>query len=157
ERAHIVLVEDGVNRYALPGVEGHDMKPLLANLFLVGLLLQLPLAAAVIARRLWRGLPVFAAYSLSNMFATAVLYTFSKVTVSPYLHFYAYWTFEGVAVLLGFGVVYEVFRELLGSYSALRRIAVVAFRWVVTGLILLAFVVAYTKPSGPQHPLMAAV
>jgi len=132
------------------------MKILLANLVLAGTILQLPLAAAVIGKRLWRTFPVFAAYSLWNLAATVVLYTSPKLGLSRNLYFYTYWVLEGVGVLLGFGVVYEVFKELLGPYAALRRIAAGAFRWVLAGLVLLAFVVAYARPSG-LPPLMAAV
>jgi hypothetical protein len=132
------------------------MKILLANLVVVGTVLQLPLAAAVIGKRLWRSFPVFAAYSLTNLIATVVLYTTLKINPSSYVYAYGYWVFEGIAVVLGFGVVYEVFRELLAPYAALRRIAAGAFRWVLAGLILLACIVAYARPSG-LSPLRAAV
>jgi hypothetical protein len=132
------------------------MKVFLANLVLVGTILQLPLAAAVIGKRLWRSFPIFAAYSLTNLVAAVVLYGTRKIGPSSYLNFYTYWAFEGIAVVLGFGVVYEVFRELLEPYAALRRIAAVAFRWVLAGLVLLACIVAYARPSG-LHPLLAAV
>jgi hypothetical protein len=132
------------------------MKVLMANLVLVGTILQFPLAAALIGKRLWRRFPVFAVYSLWNLVAAVVLYVVPRLGLSPYVHFYTYWAFEGVAVVLGFGVVYEVFRELLEPYAALRRIAAVAFRWVLAGLVSLAAVVAYARPSG-MRPLMAAV
>src|SRR5262249_23353991 len=132
------------------------MKILLANLVLAGTILQLPLAAAVIGKRVWRTFPVFAAYSFWNLAATVVLYTSPKLGLSRNLYFYTYWVLEGIGVLLGFGVVYEVFKELLKPYAALRRIAAAAFRWVLAGLVLLACVVAYARPSG-LPPLMAAV
>jgi hypothetical protein len=132
------------------------MKVLLANLVLAGTILQLPLAAAVIGKRLWRSFPVFAGYSLWNLFATVVLYATPRLGVSRSLYFYSYWIFEGIGVLLGFGVVYEVFKGLLAPYAALRRIAAGAFRWVLAALVLLACVVAYARPSG-LPPVMAAV
>jgi hypothetical protein len=133
------------------------MKSFLANLVLAGLVLQLPLAVVVVGKRLWRSLPIFSAYALSNLLATVALFTLAKFTGPPYLYFYAYWICEGIAVLLGFGVVYEVFRELFEPYAALRRVATVTFYWVLVGLLLLGCVVVYAQSSAPQHPLAAAV
>jgi hypothetical protein len=132
------------------------MKTLLANLALAATVLQLPLAAAVIGKKLWRSFPVFTAYSLTNLVAAVVLYGTRRIGPSSYAYFYTYWAFEGIAVVLGFGVVYEVFRELLQPYAALRRIATVTFRWVLAGLIVLACIVAYARPSG-LPPIMAGI
>jgi len=132
------------------------MKILLANLVLTGTLLQLPLAVAVIGKRLWRSFPVFTAYSLWNLITATLLYAVPRLGFSRYAYFCAYWICEGIAVVLGFGVVYEVFKELLGPYAALQRVATVTFRWVLAGLVLLALAVAYARPSG-LPPLMAGV
>jgi hypothetical protein len=132
------------------------MKIFMANLVLMGTVLQFPLAAAVIGKRLWRNFPIFAAYSVTNLIAAVVLYGTRKIGPSSYLNFYTYWVFEGIGVVLGFGVVYEVFRELLEPYAALRRIAVITFQCVLAGLVVLACIVAYARPSG-MHPLLAAV
>jgi hypothetical protein len=133
------------------------MKALLANLVLAGLVLQVPLAAMVVAKRLWRSLPVFSAYSLTNFLSTLVLYTLGKFNVSPYLYFYLFWILEGMGVLLGFGIVYEVFRELFEPYAALRRLARVTFYWVLVGLVLLGCVVVYAQSSALTNPLSVAV
>jgi hypothetical protein len=135
------------------------MKLFLANLSLVAMVLQIPLAAVIVAKKLWRTFPVFATYALSNILATAILYLIRALTLSfsPYPFFYAYWICEAVAVLLGFGLVYEVFRRIFAPYSSLRRLARVTFQWVLVGLVLLSAAAVYAQSSGEQNPLMGAV
>ena len=97
------------------------MKLLVTNLALAGFFLQVPLVAAILAKRLWRSFPLFSLYAVSNFLATAGLYALSAAGGSPHLFFYVYWICEGIAVLLGFGVVYELFRTLFGEYSKRQR------------------------------------
>jgi hypothetical protein len=128
---------------------------LIAGLVLAGFVLQVPLVVTVLAKKLWRSFPLFTAYAVFNLVATGGLYPF--IGASTLLYFYAYWICEGIGVLLGFGVVYEIFRSLFKDYSALRRLAVVGFRWALTGLVLLGIVVAFAQSSGDRNPLMGAV
>ena len=133
------------------------MRPLLANLVIAGTLLQLPLAVAVIGKRLWRSLPIFAAYSLTNTLAVVVLYSMGKALPTPHAYSYAYYLFESIGVVLGFGVVYEVFSEILEPYAALKRIAGNTSRWVLGGLVVLCLVVLVAQPSGDKSPLASAL
>jgi len=129
---------------------------LIADLAVAGFALQVPLVAAVLAKKLWRSFPLFTVYAVFNFLASATLYPI-MTGGSPWLYFYAYWICEAVGVLLGFGVVYEVFKSLFGDYSALRRLAIVGFRWALTGLVVLGIIVAYAQSSGDRNPLMGAV
>lgn len=130
---------------------------LIADLALAGIALQAPLVAAMLAKKLWRSFPLFSVYAASNFVATAGLYAIRAFGGSPRLYFYSYWICEAVAVLLGFGVVFEVFRSMFGEYSALRRLAVISFRWALAGLVVLGIVVAYAQSLADQNPLVAAV
>jgi hypothetical protein len=129
---------------------------LIANLALAGLALEVLLVAAMLAKKLWRSFPLFTAYAVFSFLSTAVLYAI-LARGSQLLYFYVYWICEGAGVLLGFGVVYEVFGNLFQDYSALRRLAVVGFRWALAGLVLLGIVVAYAQSSGDRNPIMGAV
>jgi hypothetical protein len=133
------------------------MKPLLANLVIAGTLLQLPLAVVVIGKRLWRSLPIFAAYSLTSALSLGILYGVGKALPMSRAHFYTYCISEGIAMVLGFGVVYEVFGEILKPYDALKRVAAATGRWVLGGLIVLGLVVLVAQPSGDKSPLASAV
>jgi len=133
------------------------MRPLLANLVIANTLLQLPLAVAVIRKRLWRSLPIFAAYSLMNALEAGVLYLMGKALPMSLGYIYAFYLFEGIGVVLGFGVVYEVFGEILKPYDALKRVAAHASRWVLGGLIVLGLVVLVAQPSADKRPLASAL
>jgi len=133
------------------------MKSLLANLVLIGLALQLALAGGVVVRKLWRPFPIFTAYAIWNVLSTVLFYPIRRAMPGSQLDFYAYWICEAVSVVLGFGVVYELFQGLLKPYAALTRIAANASRWVLAGLVLLACVVAYLQPSGLRHFVASAV
>jgi len=133
------------------------MRPLLANLVIAGILLQQLLALVVIGKRLWRSLPIFAAYSLTNALALAVLYPMGKALPTSSAYFYTFYLLEGISVMLGFGVVYEVFGEILKPYDALKRVAANTSRWVLGGLIVLCLVVLIAQPSGDKSPLAKAV
>ena len=133
------------------------MRPLLANLVIAATLLPLALAVVVTGKRLWRSLPIFAAYSLTNALAAGVLYAMGKALPTSRVYFYAYCLFGGIGVLLGFGVVYEVFGEILKPYDALKRVAAKTSRWVLGGLIVLGLVVLVAQSSGDKSPLASAV
>jgi hypothetical protein len=133
------------------------VKLLLANLALAGFVLQFPLVAAILTKKLWRAFPLFSLYAVTNFIQTAGMYALPAAGGTPHLTFYFYWIFEGIAVLLGFGVVYEAFRTLFQEYSALRRLAVASFRWALTALVMLGIVVALAQRSGDKSPLVAGV
>ena len=133
------------------------MRPLLAYLVIAGTLLPLLLAVVVIGKRLWRSLPIFVAYSLTNALAAAVLYPMGKALPTSRAYFYAYCFFEAIGVMLGFGVVYEVFGEILKPYDALKRVAANTGRWVLGGFIVLGLVVLVAQPPGDKSPLASAV
>lgn len=134
------------------------MRPLLANLAIAGTLLQLLLAAVVIGKRLWRSLPIFAAYSLTNTLAVVVLYSMGEVLPpTSHAYIYTYYLFESIGVVLGFGLVYEVFGEILKPYDALKRIAANTSRWILGGLVVLGLVVVVAQSSGDKSPLASAV
>ena len=133
------------------------MRPLLANLLIAGILLQQLLAVVVVGKRLWRSLPIFAAYSLTNALALAVLYPMGKALPGSRVYFYTFYLLEGISVMLGFGVVYEVFGEILKPYDALKRVAANTSRWVLGGLIVLCLVVLIAQPSGDKSPPAKAI
>jgi hypothetical protein len=133
------------------------MKSFLKNLWLIAVAIQVLLAGAVLVRKLWREFPVFTAYCVSNMAATVGLYAIGAYGGSPALLFYTYWICEAVAVLLGFGVLYEIFGKLFAPHSALRRLAFVIFQWVVVLLVVLGCAEIYAQMSGSGMPLSTAV
>jgi hypothetical protein len=102
------------------------------------------LVAILIARRMWRKLPIFTAYSVLNLVQGGGLYFLLRY---PTLYQYTHWVCEVLGMLMGLGVVYEIFKNLFGSYKALGRLASNIFYWVLLALVVLGAVVLYAHGS----------
>jgi hypothetical protein len=102
------------------------------------------LAIVLIAKRTWKKFPLFTAYSIFNLLTNVGLYLLRS---QPTIYAYTYWVCEVLGMLMGLGVVYEVFRNLFASYDALRRLASNIFYWVLLVLVVLGGVVLYTHPA----------
>jgi hypothetical protein len=119
-----------------------------------GMGLQALLVLVILTKRLWDKFPVFSGYTLF-VFATSVgLYA---VRGFGFLYFYGYWWCEAIGLLLGIGVILEIFLKLLHPYVALRRTAMLVLSLAVVGLVLLSLVVAYAQPSADQSGFMTAI
>jgi hypothetical protein len=111
------------------------------------------LVLVVVAKRLWKKFPVFLTYTLFG-FATGVgVYILRD---SPVMYFYSYWVCEAIGLLLGIGVIFEIFQKLLHPYVALRRTAAAVLSLAVIFLVALSVFVAYAQPS-PNRSLMAGM
>jgi hypothetical protein len=131
-----------------------QLKTYLSSLWFLALALQLILVIVLVAKQTLRKFPIFFAYTVFCFLAAALEYA---VHSSRVLYFYTYWTCEGIGLLLGFGVVYEIFKTLLVPYPALRRVATVIFQASVLLLVILGIVVVLARPSAVQNGLMAFV
>jgi hypothetical protein len=129
-------------------------KPYMMALWYAGLGFESLLVLALLTKRFWTKFPLFFAYSLFGLVGTGALFL---VRSSPYLYFYAFWLIEGVGLLLGLGVIYDVFRRLLQPYPALKSLAFFAFQVAVVLLIALGCVAAYLQPSTEKSSLAAGV
>lgn len=124
---------------------------ILRNLWLVQLALLALLLLVVIGKRLWNKLPVFAAYSAFTLVENLLGYAIHERPV----YFLVYLVGESIAVILGLGLVYEIFTSLLSSHAALRRLATLIFSVFVAALLLLAGAVIYTRPAfDANHALL---
>lgn len=110
------------------------------------------LVAVLVGKGALRRFPFFGSYATFTLLSNAALYLVRGVTVT---YFYMYWVNEGVSVILGFTVVYEIFGKLLTPYPALRRLASLIFQWSIMVLVLLGCVVLYAQ-TAPEHNRFAA-
>jgi len=122
----------------------------------LSLILQCGLVAVLIGKRSLRKFPFFGLYAVFTLFSSGFMYLLQSFQKSP-AAFYLYWSFEGVGVILGFLVVYEVFGRLLMPYPALRRLASLIFQWSVMVLVLMACVVLYAQSSSDQNRFFGAI
>src|SRR5437879_13060324 len=102
------------------------------HLWEAGLFLQAFLVITLLAKKSWKQFPLFGVYSFFCFMASALLYAlrFSpKQYLSVRQWVQGYWIAEIVGLMLGFGVIYEIFRKLFSSYPALRALATAVFQW----------------------------
>jgi hypothetical protein len=107
----------------------------------------------MIAKRLWGKFPIFFTYTLFVFTTEAAKYALDR---SSLFYFYAYWLCEAVGLLLGIGVIFEVFQKLLQPYVALRRTAAVMLSLAVVVLAVMSITVAHGQPTA-NRSLMAAM
>ncbi|HEV2964556.1 MAG TPA: hypothetical protein VG649_22200 [Candidatus Angelobacter sp.] len=118
------------------------------------MLLNSGLIAVMLGKGSLRRFPFFGAYATLTLVLNCVMYLVRGV---PITYFYAYWINEGVSVILGFAVVYEVFGKLLTPYPALRRLALLVFQWSIMALILMGCVVLYAQSASERDKVAAAI
>jgi hypothetical protein len=119
------------------------------------LILQSALAGVLLAKRLWSRFPLFSCYCLLNFILGLALFAVFNFGLR-HLYFQAYWLNEGLGLLLGFAVLYEIFRHLFTPYPALRRLARQIFQGAVALLAVLGCIVAYAQPWGESNHLQAS-
>jgi hypothetical protein len=125
-------------------------------LWILSLLLNSSLLAALLGKGSLRRFPFFAGYAAYTLFANGLLYLL-KVKASPFTYFCTYWSNEALGLILGFAVVYEIFGKLLTPYPALRRLALLIFQWSILVLVLMACVVLYAQSSADNYRVVTAV
>lgn len=118
-----------------------------------GLVLQLGLAATLVAKRIWGRFPLFVAYSLFNLLDTVVSYALWNHKT----YFQVYVVGETIAVALGLAVVYEILAHLLALYPSLRRVARLSLYGVVLILGLLAAAVLSSHAPIGRNGVVRAV
>jgi len=125
-------------------------------LWILSLLLNGGLLAALLGKGSLRRFPFFAAYAGYTLFASGLLYVV-KEKCSEFAYFYTYWSTEAIGLILGFAVVYEVFGKLLTPYPALRRLALLIFQWSILVLALMACVVLVAQSHRDPSRIAVAV
>jgi hypothetical protein len=120
------------------------LRPLIHDVWLASIALQGLLAIVLIIRKTWTKLPIFTAYAFFNLAEAGITLAAAR---NGMWYFYSYWACEGVAVVLGLGVVYEVFQVLFSPHAALQRIAKLVFRVTLMLLLVLGVLVISSQPS----------
>jgi hypothetical protein len=65
-------------------------------------------------------------------------------------YFYTYWALAAMSSFLGFGVIYEIFKNAFKPFQALRDFAGIMFRWATLVLLLVAAILAFSN-SDPSN------
>ncbi len=110
-----------------------------------GPVLQFVLAGVLVYRRSWLTFPFFTFYAIFNLAHTLVAL---GLRTNPKTYFYVYWIGEAISIILGFLVLYEVFKSIFNQHSALRKIATLIF---TISLVVLASVALFILiHAGPR-------
>lgn len=117
--------------------------------------LELPLAAVMVWRKLHRQFPIFFSYIVFQIINFAILFPIHQYGGYD-LYFYSYWIGAVVTLALGFKVIHEVFLDVFRPYHTLKDLGTVLFKWAALVMLLVAMVVAAASPSD-QSPLAQAV
>jgi putative Mn2+ efflux pump MntP len=102
---------------------------------MAGLVLQGVLAVALVGKKAWKPYPLFTVYSLLNFGFTVALYV---LHTPPAIYFYSFWIGEAITIVLGFGVIYELFQNLFSNHRAVLKQARLVLRWTCVALLCVA-------------------
>jgi hypothetical protein len=134
-----------------------SLRAVIHGVWLLGIGLQTVLALVLLGKKAWQRYPVFSAYVFFNLFGAALGYA---VFQNKAFYFYIFWICEAVGIILGLGVVREIFTSVFSPHPALRKLATMIFRGAVVALIVLAFGVIYSQSGSaksiPRAVLLAA-
>jgi hypothetical protein len=119
-------------------------------IWLVGIGLQGALAAIVLRRKVWQKFPFFAVYFLANLALSCLSYLAAMIHTYWHTYFYLYWSGQCVMLILGLGVVVEIFTHLFTPYAALKKTAVAIFRGAALLLLVCGAVVIFARPHGEK-------
>jgi hypothetical protein len=120
--------------------------------------LQLIVLGFMFWRKLHRTFPVFFSYIAFQIAAFAV--TLPLRMQGPRFYtgfFYVYWATTAISVVIGFGVIHEVFQDVFRPYHTLRDLGSVLFKWAGLVMLMVALVVAASTSSTTEDPLVAGI
>jgi hypothetical protein len=108
----------------------------------------------MVRREIRRDFPLFFSYAIFQIIQNVLLFVL-RPFYSQY--FFTYWVTVILAVLIEFTVMYEIFSHVFRPYEALRRIAMVLFRWAALVLVMVAVVTAAGNGASSLHKVMATI
>lgn len=124
------------------------------GLWVASICLQTLLGIVLLVRKSWQRFPLFTSYALFNLFELTGSYI-ARNNVPFYFRFY--WTCEGISILLGLAVVYEVFRTIFVQHPALRRLASALFAAAIVTLLTAGLVVIWARTPIGNKSMTSAI
>jgi hypothetical protein len=125
-------------------------------LWMASPLVQGTMVVIMVKNRLYRELPVFFAYTIFHVVRSLALF-FVRNSGSPRFYGISYWLAELVSVLLGFAVIYELFKHVLKRYEGIRQLGLMLFRWACAILTVVAIISSSTSTSGDLAGAIGAI
>lgn len=117
---------------------------------------QVLILAAMIKRKLRSSFPIFFNFIAFGC-STMVLLLLLGSHLSNAQYFFVFWSVVVVSMVLSFGVMYEVFVNILKPYPALLDFGKLIFRWAVLFLCLASFVTALVTSGSQASKICSAI
>lgn len=114
---------------------------------LASIFMQSAVMVLMLKRNLRSAYPLFYSFLVMNTLMVFIGMAVYRFAIGQY--FFVYWTFSSVSMLIAFGVLYEVFVNLLKPYAALIDLGKMLFVWAALFLLMAGFMTALVT-SGPQ-------
>src|SRR5436309_8252979 len=123
------------------------------DIFLI--VLQVALIVTMTLRKRRAQFPIFYNYAFLILFVNIAL----QLSVRWFFREYSfvYWISTGLMMLLGFGVLYEVFVSILKPFSELIDLGKMMFRWAALFLLITAFITALATTGSKTTKLCTAI
>lgn len=128
--------------------------PVLNGIWAVGTLIIVAIVVMMVKRGLRKEFPLFFSYVVFQGIVSTLL-----LVLRPHyaVYFYAYWTTAMLGVFVEFVVIYEIFSHIFRPYEALRRIAMVLFRWSALVLVMVAVVTSVATGQSGLSQIMTTI
>jgi hypothetical protein len=117
--------------------------------------LQVLLLVIMAKRKLRTQFPIFYNYTILMLLVTIALQIAARWFFREYS--FVYWTSTGLTMLLGFGVLYEVFVNILKPFSAVIDLGKMMFRWAALFLLITALITALATTGSKTTKLCTAI
>ncbi len=106
-----------------------------------------------------RRLPAMRNYLGMRVISTIILYSILELqhvipiaaTTQCYIYFYSYWSMYLIGAILIFFVVREIYSELMRPVPHVRKLGLMAFRWVIAISVIFAAIFAVSAGVAPMH------
>jgi hypothetical protein len=123
-----------------------EVSSLIQLLWVAAMIGQAALVVVLLVKSVWKSFPVFTWYSGVSFSSAVFVYL---VRNNRNLYFYSYWVLEAIGIVLGFAVVYEIFRHLFLMHDGLRKLANMFFGGALLLLLAVAAIaLAKQSPAG---------
>jgi hypothetical protein len=122
-------------------------------LWIARLALQATLLVVLVLRQSYKHFPIFLAYTSWAVVRSVTLLGMNYApSVTGNQYYRAFMVGAVVDTALNFGIIYEIFTQVLFKYPAVKHFGTVLLRWLIVILLLIAIALAWLVPgTGAGH------
>lgn len=122
------------------------------GIWVLAAILDLGLLVLLTRKRRVHEYPVFFIFVFTSILTFSLVWLSAKLPGTTYArYFYTSWTMAAINIVLGFAVLHELFRRILGSYAGLRQAWNILFG--VGGCVLLTVAILAAQAAPGSNPV----